>query len=75
MISRILKRSGSSHHGNPRCKRRAQTQEESRSANVKLEKGGGSQKGRPTRVTCGKRHYSECLKGTGSFFGCGKEGH
>ena len=75
MMSRILKRSGSSHHGQPRFKNRAQTQEESRSANVKLEKGGGSQNGRPTRVTCGKSHYSECRKGTRRCFGCCKEGH
>ena len=34
MMSRILKRSGSSHHGQPSFKKRAQTQEESRSANV-----------------------------------------
>ena len=40
-----------------------------------MENGCGSQNGRPPRVTCGKRRYSECLKGIGSFFGCGKEGH
>ena len=34
MMSTILKRSGSSHHGQPSFKKRAQTQEESRSANV-----------------------------------------
>ena len=42
---------------------------------MKLEKGDGSQNVKPTCVTCGKRHYRECLRGTGSCFGCGKEGH
>ena len=40
-----------------------------------MEKGGGSQKVKPTCAKCGKKHYGECLLGTGSFFGCGKEGH
>ena len=42
---------------------------------MKLEKGSGSRNGKPTCVTCGKSHYGECLKGTGSCFGCGKKGH
>ena len=42
---------------------------------MKFEKGGGSINGKPTCVTYGKRHYCECLTGTGSFFGCVKEGH
>ena len=42
---------------------------------MKLEKGGGSLNGKPTCVTCGQRHYGEGLRGTMSFFGCGKEGH
>ena len=42
---------------------------------MKLEKGGGSQNGKLIGVTCGKRHYGKCLGGTGSCFGCGKEGH
>ena len=42
---------------------------------MKFEKGGGSLKGKPTCVTCGQRHYGEGLRGTRSFFGCGKEGH
>ena len=42
---------------------------------MKFEKGDGSQNGKPTCVTCGKRHYGECLRGTGSCFGCDKEGH
>ncbi|XP_069150253.1 uncharacterized protein [Solanum lycopersicum] len=53
----------------------SQTQEEPRNEKVKFEKEGGSQNGKPTSVTCGKRHYGECLKGTRSCFGCGKEGH
>ena len=42
---------------------------------MKLEKGGGSQNVKPTCVTCGKRHYGECLRGIGSCYSCGKEGH
>ncbi|TMX04879.1 hypothetical protein EJD97_004154 [Solanum chilense] len=45
------------------------------SANVKLEKGGSSQKVKPTCAKCGKKHYGECLLGTRICFGCGKEGH
>ena len=42
---------------------------------MKLENGGGSQNVKPSCVTCGKRHYVECLLGTRSFYFCGKEGH
>ena len=56
-------------------KKRAQTQVEPKSAQVKLEKGVGSQRLKPTCVKFGKKHYGECLLGTGTFFGCGKEGH
>ena len=70
-ITRNLKRSGSSDQGQLRFKKRAQGQEEPRSAKVKLEKGGGSKKGKPPCVTCGKRHYGEYLKGTEICFGCG----
>ena len=41
---------------------------------VKLYKGSGSEVGKPTCATCGKKHYGECLLGTGSYFGCGKDG-
>ena len=41
---------------------------------MKLEKGGGSQNVTPTCVNCVKRHYGECLRVTGSLYGCGKEG-
>ena len=56
-------------------KKRAQTQVEPKSAKVKLEKGVGSQRVKPTCVKFGKKHYGECLLGTWTFFGCGKEGH
>ncbi|TMX04002.1 hypothetical protein EJD97_012228 [Solanum chilense] len=69
-----LEWSGSSDQEQFRFKKRSQTQEEPRSAKVKLEKGGGSQNVKPTCVTCGKRHYGECLRGTESCYGCGKEG-
>ena len=36
---------------------------------------GGSKDGKPTCANIGKKHYGECLLGTGSFFGCGKDGH
>ena len=44
-----------------------------KSVKVKLDKRGGSQNVKPTRVTCGKRHYGECLRDTGRFYGCRKE--
>ena len=74
MMDRNINR-GYCHQEQTRVKKRAQTQEESRSTNTKLEKGGGSQNGRPIRVTCGKRYYGECLKVTGRFFSCVKEVH
>ena len=42
---------------------------------MKLEKGGGSQNGKPTCATFGKKNYEECLVGTSICFGCGKDGH
>ena len=74
-MSRNLKRSGSSDQDQSRFKKNNLTQEEPMSAKLKLEKGGGSQNWKHTCVTCGRKHYGECLKGTASFFGCGKEGH
>ena len=56
-------------------KKRAQTQEKSRSAKVKFERGGGSLNEQPTCVTFGKRHYGKCLAGTSGCFGCGKNYH
>nr|XP_019069485.1 uncharacterized protein LOC109120286 [Solanum lycopersicum] len=55
-------------------KKRAQTQEETRSAKLKLEKGSGSQNVKPTCVNFGKRHYGKCRRDTRSCFGFGKEG-
>ena len=45
----------------------AQTQEEPRSTKVKFEKEGGSENVKPTSVTCGKRNYGECIRGSDSF--------
>lgn len=70
---RNLNRSCASDQGQSSFKKRVQTQEESRSAKVKLEKGDDSQNGKPTCITCGKRHYDKCLRGTDSCFGCGKQ--
>ena len=42
---------------------------------MKLEKGGGSQNVKPTCATCGKRNYGECIRGTESYYGSGKEEH
>ena len=72
-MSRNVKMSGSSDQDQTRFKKRAQTQEEPRSVQVKLEKEDASQNVKPTCVTCGKRHYGECLKGIGSCYGYGKE--
>ncbi|XP_015068750.1 uncharacterized protein LOC107013325 [Solanum pennellii] len=74
-IARNLKRSGSSDQGQPRFKKRAQTQDGPNAPKVKLENGNGSQKAKPTCATCGKKKYGECLRGTDSDFGCGKDGH
>ena len=45
------------------------------SAKFKIEKGSSSQNDKPTCVKCGKKHYGECLLGTSSCFGCGKDGY
>ena len=42
---------------------------------MKLDKGVSSQNGRPTCVTCGKRHYWKCLAGTIGCYGCEKDYH
>ena len=34
-----------------------------------------SKDGKPMCANCGNKHYGECLLGTWSFFGCGKDGH
>ena len=59
----------------PRFKKRVQTQGRSSAPKVMFMKGGGSQNGKPTCATCGKKHYEECLVGTSICFGCGKDGH
>ena len=74
-ISRNLKRSGSSDKSQPRFMKRAQIQDGPSAPKVNLKKGSGSQGGKPTCATCGKKHYGECLLSTGSCFGCGKYGH
>ena len=63
-IDRIFKRSGSSYQCQAMFKKKVSTQEP-RSDKVKLEKGGGSQKVKPTCAKYGKKHYGECLLGTG----------
>lgn len=67
-IDKNFKRSRSSDQGQPRFKKRAETQYGLSAPTVKFEKQGGSQNGNPTCVTCGKMHYGECLRGTGSCF-------
>ena len=56
-ITRNLKRSGTRVQNQPRFKKRAPIQYGPSSPKVKLEKGSGSQNGKPTCVTCGKKHY------------------
>ena len=73
--SRNMKRSGSSDQDQTRFKMRAQGQEEPRSDKVKLEKGGGSQNGKPMCVTLGKRPYGKCLSGNSGCYCCGKDDH
>ncbi|XP_015077322.1 uncharacterized protein LOC107021220 [Solanum pennellii] len=42
---------------------------------VKDEGGSGSQGGKPTSVTCGKKDFGKCLVGIGNRSSCGKDGH
>ena len=35
----------------------------------------GSQNGKPTCATCGKKHYGKCQVAIENFFGCDKDGH
>ena len=48
-----MKRSGSNDQVQPRLKKKVSSQEEPWGANLKIEKGGGSQNGKPTCDTCG----------------------
>ena len=74
-ISRSLKTNCANYIEQTRFMKRAQTKEEPKSAKVQWEKGGSSQKVKPTCATFGKKHYGECLLGTGNCYGCCKEGH
>ncbi|TMW92602.1 hypothetical protein EJD97_012806 [Solanum chilense] len=67
---RSLKRSGASDKEITRLKKKVESQGESRSAKLKVEKGGRSKDRKPTCAKFGKKHYGECLLGTGSCFGC-----
>ena len=51
-MARNLKRCGYSDQDQPRFKKRAQTQEDPRSAKVKFERGGGSRNKKPIEITC-----------------------
>ncbi|TMX01577.1 hypothetical protein EJD97_024253 [Solanum chilense] len=60
----------------PRVVERTMTSRlKSRSAKFKVEKGGCSIDGKPIWAYCRNKHYGECQLGTGSSFGCGKDGH
>ena len=67
-VARSLKMSCAIDQDQPSFKYRAQPQEESRSTKFNIEKGGDSKNSKPTCVTCGKKHYGECLLGTGSHY-------
>ena len=56
-ISRNFMRSESNEKNQHRFKKRVLIQDGPNSPKVKLEKGSGSQNGKPTCVTCGKKHY------------------
>ena len=73
-MAKGLKRSGVSDKDQTRFKKNFQSQGESGSAMFKVEKGGGAKDGKPTCANCRKKHYGECLLGTGSCFCCGKDG-
>lgn len=74
-MSRNLKRGDSSDQDDPRFNKRAQTQEEPRSAKMKFDIGGGSQNEKSKCVTCGKSHYGKYLDGTSCCFDCGNNDH
>ena len=74
-MARSLKISDASDQEQTRFKKKFQSQGESRSSKLKVEKGGGSKDGKPTCSNCGNKHYGECLLGTRSCFDCGKDGH
>ena len=60
-------RDGQSYQSGPRHKKKFLSNDEPRSTRVKLEKGSDLLEGRPTCITCWKRHYEECQFGIGSF--------
>ena len=70
-----MKMSGSSDQGQPRFRKRDQTQKEPESTVVKFFRRDGSQNEKPRCVTCVKRHYGKYLTGTSGFFCCGKDYH
>ncbi|XP_015087018.1 uncharacterized protein LOC107030150 [Solanum pennellii] len=74
-IYRNFKRSGPSEKNQLRFKKWDPIQDEPKDPKVKLEKGSGSENGKPTSVICGKKHYRKCLGGIGNCFTCGKDGH
>ena len=74
-ISMNLKRSGSNEQNQPRFNKRAPNQYGPSAPRVKIEGSRGSQRGKPTCVTCGKKHYGKYLASTGCCYGCGKGGH
>ena len=74
-ISINLKRSRPSEKNQPRFKKMTQIQDEPRDTKVKLDKGNGSQGGKPICATFGKKHYGKFLIGNGNFSCCSKDGH
>ena len=54
-----------SYQCKPRFKKKVSSEEHSMCDKVKLEKGSDSEVGKTTCITCGKRHYGECLFFTG----------
>ena len=72
-MARNLKRSGSNEQRQPRFKKRAPNNDGPSAPMVKFEKGSGSQNGKPTCATGGKRHSRECLICNGKCFHCGRD--
>ncbi|XP_069155655.1 uncharacterized protein [Solanum lycopersicum] len=64
------------HVEEARAKRKIRYAKSSRSFDGAYEgKGTSSPIEKTTCGRCGKKHYSDCLKGTDNFFSCGKSGH
>ena len=69
-----FKRSVSRDQVQPMFQKRVQTQDGPSVPKKKIDKRNGYQNDKPIGDTCGKKHTGECLFGTSSCIGFGKDG-